>query len=193
MGVASVQAARPGTVTPEEIYSQPAALDYHDHGTSHGDHEEKPGGSWADHPYHSDPEKPTAEEEQAQYMREHAHLYSNVDTHAESVPVEERDQGNAASPPPDSNPETTPPAEPAPATSADEGWVSDAPSGWAPAPEAGWEAEVKPDAAIPDNSSEAPKPDAADSKGSGEAVEKPQSGEGNSPKGSDPDGDSKPA
>ncbi|MDB6134015.1 MAG: hypothetical protein JWM59_2258 [Verrucomicrobiales bacterium] len=196
VGVASVQAARPGAVTPEDIYSQ-SALGYqepdphHDHGAGHADQDDHHGGSWADHPYHSEPGKPTAEEEHAQYMREHAHLFSNADTHAESVPVEERNPGHTTSPELDPNPETTPPAAPAPATSADEGGVPNAPSGWAPAPEAGWESAPEPDSTTADSAPEASKPDAGD--GGGDAAEKPKIKEDNPPSGSNPDKDSHPA
>lgn len=142
VGVASVSAAKPGSVmaSAEDIYSNPA-LDYHTdpahggdagHGheldgrQDHGDHSDgwahdshsgndsygADSGSasgtasgWENHPHHPDPEKPTAEEEQAQYMREHAHLFQNQDTHPESIPVEERHSGTAAEAPAPEKPE----------------------------------------------------------------------------------------
>ncbi|MES2709180.1 MAG: twin-arginine translocase subunit TatC [Verrucomicrobiota bacterium] len=66
--------------------------------------------AWENHPHHPDPEKPTAEEEQAQYMREHAHLFPSADTHPESIPVEERHPAGSDSPA-DSDAPTHSPAE----------------------------------------------------------------------------------
>lgn len=58
--------------------------------------------SWRANPHHPDPEKPTAEEEREQYLREHAHLYPPVDTHPESIPVEERHSQGPPAPEPES-------------------------------------------------------------------------------------------
>lgn len=81
-GVAKVAAARPGSGA-EEVggagpYEDPYASVEED--------------QWKGHPHHPDPEKPTADEEYQQYMREHAHLFPASQTHPEEVPVEPREE-----------------------------------------------------------------------------------------------------
>jgi len=94
-GVASVPAAKPGSGSspeggvgpglppgpgPDDL--PPASGVPHDDPYHHD--------AWDGHPHHPDPDKPTPDEEYAQYMREHAHLFPPAETHPESTPVEER-------------------------------------------------------------------------------------------------------
>ena len=98
IGVASVGTARPGgsvaaddtgtgRVTPRDEAEGPefqgSPYSHHDDPYHQDDH-------WQGHPHHPDPEKPSADEEYQQYMREHAHLFPPADTHPEKIPVEER-------------------------------------------------------------------------------------------------------
>ncbi len=57
--------------------------------SSHADQDPSPADStWEGHPHHPDPDLPTADEEYAQYMREHAHLFPPAQTHPEETPLE---------------------------------------------------------------------------------------------------------
>ena len=94
-GVASVPATRPGSGSSAAAGVEPVLPGIHDPDgppasadDAHADpyHHD----AWDGHPHHPDPDKPTPDEEYAQYMREHAHLFPPAATHPESTPVEER-------------------------------------------------------------------------------------------------------
>jgi len=91
-GVASVPASRPGSAADQEetmASSLPAGSSIVTDATGKPTAEQDPY-HWDGHPHHPDPDKPTPDEEYAQYMREHAHLFPAGETHPESTPVEER-------------------------------------------------------------------------------------------------------
>jgi sec-independent protein translocase protein TatC len=114
VGVASVAAARPGSseAAPgvggdDDSHHGPDGEDdpyhhhhhddawHHDHDhDSHGDSSHEVSDphhgdtTWEGHPHHPDPDLPTADEEYAQYMREHAHLFPPAQTHPEEVPLD---------------------------------------------------------------------------------------------------------
>ena len=82
-GVAQVAAVRPGSGAAAADETTGAGPYDDPYGSADEDH-------WKGHPHHPDPEKPTADEEYAQYMREHAHLFPAAQTHPEEIPVEQR-------------------------------------------------------------------------------------------------------
>lgn len=137
--------------------------------------------SWEGHPHHPDPDQPTADEEYAQYMREHAHLFPPAQTHPESMPLD-ADTGSA----PSCGPEIPAPEEPveiqpsprtgtAPAdalASGPESAPAEAPAN--PGPDAGSLGTPVKDSTAPEASVSPPGPD-ADSTGGG-AVDKPSVG-----------------
>lgn len=120
IGVASVGAARPPSSGAAEDLGPDAPLPgvdadgpdgqgdpphHHDDPYHTDDH-------WQGHPHHPDPEKPTPDEEYEQYMREHAHLFPQSQTHPEDTPVEDRTEpASPAAADQTSGEEETPPAD----------------------------------------------------------------------------------
>lgn len=106
IGVASVEAARPG--------DEPAALPENAESSRESDSSDYPPVPSAPtddspHPHHPEPSAAT-DDDYSQYLRDHAGHYTPAETHTESVPVEERPEIAESTP---AEPAGEPPAEPA--------------------------------------------------------------------------------
>ena len=103
IGVASVEAARPGDEPAPETLLLPQS----------SDHTDPP--DPADHPHHPEPE-----DDYEQYLRDHAGHYTPAETHPETIPVDERPDPAPAEPTPaeptlaDTAPDEPAKEEPAP-------------------------------------------------------------------------------
>ncbi len=124
VGVASVQARSPSDPdphAPSDPYhaSDPYHHDHHGHHGHHGehgpDHDPHHDSDHHWHPHHPDPDSQGPDAEYEQYLREHAHLYNDAQTHPENTPVEDRSP--EPSPTPDLTPESPASPEPTPAPS----------------------------------------------------------------------------